>query len=367
MTYDFAPKLARVLTEYCRPIQRGDYVIIRGAAVAEPIIEALVEAVFRRGGHPSTIVGLTNLAEIAFRHAPEEHYDWIDPAARVAMEQADVSFYILADFNSKNLATVPPDRLARYQQGQRPLIELYLNRCENDDLRWNITAWPTLSGAQDAEMGLLEFTEFMYNACGLHHDDPVAYWTALRDQQDELIAWLEGKQQVEVHGPGIELMFSMAGRTWVNCYGVRNFPDGEIFTCPVEDSVNGTVVFNMPAHYANREVDGVKLVFQDGVVVEAEASKNHDFLLSQLDMDEGARRLGEFAVGTNDGIDRFTRNILFDEKMGGTIHMALGENANGAGGVNKSAIHWDMLHGMTDGGEIVVDGELFYKDGTFTV
>ena len=367
MTADFAPRLARVLTEYCRPVKPGDAVLINTTTAAAPLVEALVEAVLRRGGYPMTRVHLPNLTEIVMLGASDEQLDFIDPGAMAQLERADILYTILADENTKNLATIDPARLARRQQGQRPYIERYLARCDDDSLGWNITAWPTQGAAQDAEMGLVTYREFCYRACGLDRDDPVAHWITLRDRQSRLVDWLAGRRRVEVRGPGIELTFSIEGRTWVNCHGIRNFPDGEIFTCPVEDSVNGSVAFNLPTVDQGQELHGVRLVFREGVVVEASAEKGDDHLRAQLDLDAGARRLGEFAIGTNDGIDRFTRNILFDEKMGGTLHMALGRSAGGAGGVNQSAIHWDMVHGMRDGGEIRVDGELLYHNGEFAL
>ncbi|MBN1679035.1 MAG: aminopeptidase [Anaerolineae bacterium] len=367
MIADFAPRLARVLTEYCRPVQKGDLVMITSTTEAEPLILALYEAVLKRGGNPVVRLQLPGLTELYMTHATEEQFDFLDPSLMTLVNAADVYLYVDAPTNTKAMATFDAERLARLQQGRRPYIERYLERCADDDLRWNITAWPTQAAAQDAEMGLLAYSEFMVHAFGLDRDDPVAYWTAFRDRQARLVDWLAGKEHAEVRGPGIDLAFNFAGRTWINSHGVRNFPDGEIFTSPVEDSVNGSVAFNLPSVYGGRELGGVRLELKDGVVVEASAAKDEAYLLSQLHIDAGARRLGEFAIGTNEGIDRFTRSILFDEKMGGTIHMALGESIAVAGGVNKSAIHWDMVHAMRDGGEILIDGELFYQNGAFVV
>ncbi|NLX08588.1 MAG: aminopeptidase [Chloroflexi bacterium] len=367
MTYDFAPKLAQVLTEYCRPVGEGDYVVIMSSPTAAPLIEALYEAVLRRGGNPTLQLSLPGLNEIALKHASDAQFDFVDPAVMVQFDRADVLYSIRAPTNTKAFASIDPTRLARAQQGQRPIMERYFERVADDSIRWNITAWPTQAAAQDAEMGFRDYTEFVYRACGLDQPDPVAYWVAFRERQDRLIRWLAGKQHAEVRGLGIELSFDFGGRIWMNSHGVRNFPDGEIFTCPIEDSVNGSVEFNLPSVYGGREINGVRLVFRDGLVVEASAQKGEDYLFSQLDLDAGARRLGEFAIGTNNGIDRFTREILFDEKMGGTVHMALGQNASGPGGTNQSAIHWDMVHSMKDGGEIMVDGELFYRAGEFMV
>jgi len=367
MTHDFAPKLARVLTEYCRPVQPGDYVLVMASVAAEPLVEALWEQIVKKGGNPSLSLSFPSLGEIFMKHATEAQFDFIDPALWTQFEKADVLYSIRAPTNTNRFSRVPAARMARQHAGQRPLIERYLARCENDDIRWNITGWPTQAGAQDAEMGLLEYTEFMYCAAGLDRADPVAYWQEFQERQAVLVEWLKGKQHAEIHGPGIEMSFDFGGRSWVSCHGIKNFPDGEIFTAPVEDSVNGTVEFNFPTVYGGRELNGVRLVFEQGCVVEAHAEKGDDYLQSQLQMDEGAKRLGEFAIGTNRGIQEFTREILFDEKIGGTIHMALGEQADGAGGLNKSAIHWDMVHNMKDGGEVIIDGELFYRSGEFMV
>ncbi len=327
----------------------------------------MYEAVLKRGGNPHVVVDLANLDEIFIETADEEQMEWINPSLMTALEQADVLFFIMANHNTHQFGMIEPERLALYRQGQRPLQETYMRRSHADELRWNITAWPTQADAQEANMGYLAYCDFVYKACGLHHDDPVAYWKTFRDRQDKLTAWLKDKSRIEVRGPGIEMSFGIEGRTWMNSHGIRNFPDGEIYTCPIEDSVNGNVAFNFPSVLRGREVDGVELSFIDGVVVEASAQKGEDFLLSSLDLDEGARRLGEFAIGTNQGIQRFTRSTLFDEKIGGTIHMALGATPGGTGGTNKSLIHWDMVHNMRDGGEIFVDGELFYQNGQFMI
>jgi aminopeptidase len=364
---DFAPRLAQVLTEYSTPIQKGDLVAIMAPTTAEPLIAALYEAVLRRGGNPVVYASLPILDEMFYRHASDEQLDYSDPMALYMMEKIDVQYGILAPANTKNMSSVDPGRVARRRQARRPVIETYFRRSGDGSLRWTLTAWPTQAGAQEAQMGLLAYTEFMYRACALDTDNPVAHWTALRERQERLVKWLEGKHHAEIQGPGIDLAFDFNGRVWVNCWGDKNFPDGEIFTCPVEESVNGHVAFSYPTVYGGREVNGVRLTFRDGVAVEASAAKGEDYLLSQLDLDPGARRLGEFALGTNTGIQQFTGETLFDEKIGGTIHMALGKSIEEAGGVNNSVVHWDMVHAMRDGGEITIDGDLFYRNGEFVV
>lgn len=364
---DFAPRLADILTTYSTPIQRGDLVGIFANTSAEPLVKALYEAVLRRGGNPTVFVRLPGLEELFYKIASDEQLDYLNPILLDIIEKLDVMFQILAPENTKRLASIDPARIARHQQARQPFVRRYFERCDDQSLRWNITAWPTEAAAQEAEMNLLDYTEFMYKACGLDQPDPIAYWQALKSRQQKLVDWLNGKKHVQVKGPGIDLSFSVEGRNWVNCWGNNNFPDGEIFTSPVDDSVNGTVAFSYPTFYTGREVSGVRLAFKDGVPIEASAEKGQDDLLQKLDLDESARRLGEFAIGTNRGIQQFTGETLFDEKIGGTIHMALGQSIAEAGGVNQSQIHWDFVHAMRDGGEITIDGELLYKNGDFTV
>jgi aminopeptidase len=368
MFEDFAPKLAHVLTEYCLPVGPGDYVAISADMAAEPLIEALYERVLRCGAHPKIRTWLPNISEIYLRFATDDQLAFVDPADMEMWSKIDVLYAIRAASNTRQYSSFSGERIAQAQQAQRSLQDKYNERVQSGEIRWNLTLWPTQAAAQDAEMGLMAYREFVYNACGLNHDDPVAYWRNFRAQQERLVAWLEGKHHADVHGPGIELSFDFSERPWVSCHGILNFPDGEIYTSPIEDSVNGHVEFNYPSVYSGRETNGVHLVFRDGLVVEASADKGEDYLMGQIDMDPGARRLGEFAIGTNMGIQRFTREILFDEKIGGSIHMALGNSkVLQANGQNESAIHWDMVHNMKEGGEILIDGELFYRAGEFLV
>jgi aminopeptidase len=250
---------------------------------------------------------------------------------------------------------------------QAPTFKKMMERITDGSLRWCLMPWPTQALAQQTEMGILGYTEFLYRACGLHHDDPVAYWQTVRDKQEKLARYLSDKSHAEVKGPGIDLSFDFGGRTWVSCHGNMNFPDGEIFTGPIEDSVNGTVDFNMRSVMHGKEVVGVKFRYENGVIVDATASKGEDFLMSQLNMDEGARRMGEFAIGTNWGVDRVTGSTLLDEKIGGSIHMAIGKSLPESGGVNESRVHWDMVHNMKEGGTIMIDGKPFYDSGKFVV
>lgn len=367
MYEDLALKLARVLTEYSQPVRKGDYVWIRGEPGAMPAIEALYEAVIRRGGHPEVTLTLPTLSEILVRDGSDEQLLYGSRKELYMIENADVMYSIYAEANVKKLSGYPSARTAKRMEGLRSWLETYHRRFGDGTLRWVISAFPATGMAQQADMGVLAYTEFIYNACAFDQDDPVAHWLAFKDRQDRLVAWLDGKQHAEVKGPGIDMSFDFGGRKWVNAHGDLNFPDGEIYTGPIEASVNGHVAFSYPTVYDYVECSGIKLMFKDGRVVEASAEKGEDHLLSKLDMDHGARTLGEFAIGTNRGIQQFTGQTLFDEKIGGTIHMALGRSIPMTLGVNQSAVHWDMVHDMTRGGEIRIDGELFYKDGAFVI
>ncbi|SYZ72917.1 Aminopeptidase (fragment) [Candidatus Zixiibacteriota bacterium] len=216
-------------------------------------------------------------------------------------------------------------------------------------------------------MSLREYEDFVYNAGHIHEDDPVAYWRKVEKEQDRLAEILNRAEQIHLKADETDLTLKVKGRKWVNCCGHENFPDGEIFVSPIEDSVNGSIKFTYPAFYGGREVAGVRMKYKNGLVVEATAEKDQDYLISMLDTDENARRLGEFAIGTNYEIQKFTKNTLFDEKIGGTCHLAVGAGFAESGGTNHSAIHWDMVCDLKQGGEISADGKVFYRDGKFII
>ena len=216
-------------------------------------------------------------------------------------------------------------------------------------------------------MSLTDYEDFVYGACLPDLKDPIGYWRNFSASQDKIVNWLKGKQTIRVVGKETDLRLSINGRNFENCDGKMNMPDGEVFTGPVEDSMEGHVYFSYPAIYGSHEVTGVRLTFEKGEVVKATADKNQDYLLRTIATDAGSKRVGEFAIGTNEGIKKFTREILFDEKIGGSFHMALGSGYPETGSTNESAIHWDMVCDLRDGGEIWVDNTLFYQNGKFVI
>jgi aminopeptidase len=364
-------KVAEVLVNYSTEVKPGDLVMIHTyEPLAEPLALAVYKHILLAGGNAIFRMGpgdYTAAAEILYRYGNDSQLDFMDPTFYWLMANIDVRMALRAPVNTRALTNVDAAKVSRYQKAQAPTQRTFMDRQGRGELRWAVTQFPTIAAAQDADMSLTDYEDFVYGACMVHLDDPVEYWKAKSAEQQRLVDWLSGHDQVEVKGENIDLTLSIKDRIFMNADGKRNFPDGEIYTGPVEDSVNGWVKFTYPAIKDGREVEGHELVFEDGKVARATARKGEDFLNAILNTDPGSRFLGEFAIGTNENIQQFTRNILFDEKIGGTVHMAVGAGYPNTGSVNQSAIHWDMICDMRSGGEIRVDGELFYQDGVFKV
>ena len=360
-------KLAKLLTNYCVEVRPGDKVLLSGTYAGLPLMKETYREVIRAGGHPLVWWQEDVFLEIKFKESSDEQLAFVPEPQKLIFETYDCSIGIRGAVNTRTLSGVDPAREAIARTAGQELLATYMRRSAAGEFRWVGTLFPTNAQAQEADMSLSDFEDFVYGACFVDKDEPVAEWQKMSAVQQKLVDWLVGKREVKVQGPNVDLTLSIADRTFINSDGRRNMPSGEIFTGPVEESVNGWVRFTYPAIQNGREVSDVELTFEQGQVVKASAKKNEAFLLSMLDTDAGARYLGEFAVGTNYGIDRFTKSILFDEKIGGTIHMAVGAGYPETGSKNKSSIHWDMICDMRDGGKIWVDDELFYDSGRFLV
>lgn len=362
-------KMADVLINYSTAVRPGEQVLIRSTSpAAEPLVQALYQAALQAGGQAFTYVHLRDEESLAIEATDDlELLAAVNPMLKLLYETFDVIIRIEASENPRGLSDYPTEKQRARAQAGSALMKIQMEREGNGTLRRCTTQFPTQGYAQAAGMSLQQYETFVYEACKVHLPDPVAAWREVKETQQRLVDYLAGKKQLYVRSGNIDLEMSIEGRTFLNASGDANFPDGEIFTGPVEDSVNGWVNFTYPAYYRGNEVVGAKLTFEDGVVTVANAEKNEAFLLSTLEADPGARRLGEFAIGTNNDIKRFTGSILFDEKIGGTVHMALGLGYPQTGSANESSIHWDMICDMRDGGEILVDGEPFYQNGEFLV
>jgi aminopeptidase len=360
-------KLAEVLVNYSVSVQAGDRVHIRGTRLAEPLLKALLVEVLKSGGHPYATAAIPGATELFYRHASDEQLTHVAEPVRLIYEKYDVIIDVMSSENTKALSNVPPQKLALSNRASKELFQTFVSRSASGDLRWVGTLYPTPAYAQDAEMGVGEYEDFVFGACLPDPADPVGAWRALSAEQQRIVDWLAGKSRLRVEAPDVDLQMSIAGRSFVNCDGKKNMPDGEIFTGPVEESVEGRVRFSYPTVYQGRKLEGVTLRFEKGRVVKATADKGEEFLQATLDVDEGARYVGEFAIGTNRRITQATGNTLFDEKINGSFHMAVGAGMPETGSKNQSAIHWDMVCSLMREGRIWVDDERIYEDGRFVI
>jgi aminopeptidase len=264
------------------------------------------------------------------------------------------------------LSNIDPAKTRVRADARKEISDIFHQRAAEGKLRWTGLTYPANGEAQEAAMSLPEFEDFVYASCFVDKKDPIAEWRKIGKEQDRICKFLNQKDKVRIVGEDTDLTLSVKGRKWINCCGLLNMPDGEVGASPIENSANGTVRFTYPAIYDGREVEDISLTFKNGKVIKASAAKGEDLLKEILKV-KNADRLGETAIGTNYGITKFTKNIGFDEKMGGTIHMALGASYPESGGLNKSGIHWDILKDMKKDGEIYADKELFYKNGKFLI
>ncbi len=367
MTDPRMKKLADILVNYSIQVQPGDWVYVNASIVAEPLLNEVYREITKAGGNATVNIYSDEINEIFYSEAGEDQLKFISPTTELLYNKADALIHLRGASNTRALSGVDPKKQAMRAKFTSSLMETYMARSASNELRWVLTDYPCPAFAQEADMSLSDFADFVYGATYADTDDPVGEWTRIHNEQQKVVDWLEGKKIVTVKSPNADLTLSIEGRTFVNSDGRKNMPSGEVFTGPVEDSANGWVYFTYPAITHGREVEGVRLEFKDGKVVKASAEKNEEFLLTQLDTDEGARYLGEFAIGTNYGIKKFTKSILFDEKIGGSFHMAVGAGYPETGSVNKSSIHWDFICDMRQDSEIRVDGDLLYKDGKFQI
>ena len=358
---------ARILVDYSAEIKPGDRVAIRSNTIAVDMIQELCRQILQRGAYPHLLMELPDHEELFLTHATEENLEFLSAFYRTAYEEFDVLLKLPAEENTRFLTHVDPQRLGRYYKALAPLLEAQFKRGADRSLRWMSTIFPTHAHAVEAEMGYEAFKDFFFRASHADPDtpDPVAAWQKVEKEQQRYVDYLAGHDLVEVRGADADLKLSIKGRKFMNACGKTNLPDGEVYTGPVEESVNGWVRFTFPAVHLGIMVEGVELHFQDGKIVKATAEKNQDFLLQLLDSDPGARYLGEFAVGLNYQIDHFSKNILLDEKIGGSFHVAMGAGYPETGSKNKSAVHWDMICDLRGDSEILVDHESVYKNGRF--
>lgn len=358
-------KLAHLLVTYSLEVKSGQKVLIKGSEVTAPLIKACYKEIIKAGGHPEVDVLLTGLDEILLKEGSDTQLEYISQRDMAVVESYDALLVIWGGSNTKPLANVDSERITLKRRARAPWMTAFSKRCGEGTMRWVGTQFPTHSDAQEAGMSLDEYEEFVFGAGFMNDEHPVKQWRERSKRQQKICEFLQKKTELRYVAKDTDITFGIQGRIWMNCDGHRNFPDGEVFTTPLRDQVNGHIAYSFPGIYSGKEVEGIKLTFKDGKVVKASAEKGEELLLSLLDTDEGARYVGEVAIGTNYGIQGFTHNTLFDEKIGGTVHVAIGSGFPATGGNNESGIHWDMICDMRDGGEIYADGECIYKNGEF--
>ncbi|MFN8588144.1 MAG: aminopeptidase [Candidatus Eisenbacteria bacterium] len=366
-------KLADLLVNYSARVRKGDLVKITGSALCEPLLAEVYRAVLRAGGHPYISMLSDQAAEDFVRLAGNDQLDFQNPVAQHEIETIDCLISTWGSSNTKALTGADAAKQARASAARRPWFTTFMKRTatpvgKKGNMRWIGTMYPNQASAQDADMSLREFEDFVFGAGLLHLPDPIAAWKAISAKQEKVVKYLNKVSEVRFKTPqGTDLTVGVKGRKWINCDGHVNFPDGEVFTGPLEDATEGVVCYSFPSLFQGREVDGIRLRFKGGRVVDASATKNEDFLIRMLDQDKGARVLGEIAIGTNYQITRGVKNTLFDEKIGGTFHAACGASIKESGGKNESGLHWDMVCDLRRGGTIEADGKVISRNGKFTV
>src|SRR3989440_7779110 len=366
MTDPRVAKLADLLVNYSLELKAGQIVRLDGGTVAAPFVRELYRAALRAGAYPRTRVEVEGIDVIAVGEASEEQLTFISEIDRFEIDHVDAIVTIWADRNTRALSQADPERVRKKIASRRKLTNRLWERIDEGKAKWVGTRFPTDAHAQDAEMSLAEYEDFVYGACHVRPDeDPVAHWRSVSAELTTRARELDNFRELRIVGPDTDLRVGVEGRHWLAADGKLNMPDGEIFTSPVETETEGTIRFSFPAIFHGRGVEDVRLRFDGGRVVDAEAKTANDYLQSLLDMDEGSRILGEVAFGLNYEIDRFTRDILFDEKIGGTLHLALGSSFKKLGGENESGLHWDMICDLRSDGEVYADGELVWKAGRF--
>lgn len=363
-------RLAKLLVHYSNKIKEGDKVTVGGDIAALPLLRAIANECTLAGAHLMDSVNIWTPAEFGidfYKNANDDQlnftaHEWQIPYFKMK----DASFTVYANENPVSGSSIDPKKIAKASTKDRILDDLWFERTSQGLLRWVLTCFPCNGYAIMAGMSLTEYEDFVFGSCFVDKEDPVAEWMRIAEFNRRLCDYLSDKDILEFSVPGrTDITMSVKGRKWIPCNGEENMPDGEVFTAPIEDSVNGYVEYTYPALVGGREVDGIWLEFRDGKVVSSKASKNQDFLQEMIGMDEGSNILGEVGIGTNFGIDRFTKEILFDEKIGGTFHLALGAGYPESGSTNKSSLHWDMICDLRENGTIRADGEVFAHKGQF--
>jgi aminopeptidase len=358
-------RLAELVLDHSLALEPGRVLRIDANAVASPLILPLHRGAIERGVHAYATLGLSGLTELLVAHGSDEQISFVSPMALREIDTIDAAITIWSETNTRSFSRADPERRQKQLAARRQVALRGQERISRGELRWCGTLCPTDAHAQDADLSLADYEDFVFRACHVLDDDPVGHWRRIGEELGARAEELGAVRELRIVGEDTDLTVAVADRTWRPAHGLRNLPDGEIYTSPVETGINGTIRFRFPAVFGGREIDDIQLRFEDGRVVAAQAGGGEAYLKSLLDLDDGASGVGEIAFGLNYEIDRFTRNILFDEKIGGTMHLALGMGFADLGGLNRSALHLDLICDLRRDGEVYADGELVWQNGRF--
>ncbi len=355
-------KYALLLVNYCLDVQPNERVFVKSTSLAEDLLKYVHDAILKRGGHPYISISVKGTDVSFYEYATKEQLEHIPQFTELALNHFDAYLVIRAPHNLREASKIDSAKRKMRAQSTKALNDVYFERTASGQLKRSLCQYPTNASAQEAGMSLEGYSRFVFDACGLFEDNPEELWLEVREEQQRLVDYLHTKNNIRYITKDTDISFSTKGRTWINSDGRTNMPSGEVFTAPVEDSVNGEIVFSYPSIYRGASVDEVRLIVKNGQIIEWDAKQGKD-ILDEVFQIEGTRVFGEAAIGTNYRIQQVTKNILFDEKIGGSIHMAIGQAYKQCGGLNQSPIHWDMITDMRNGGKIYADGELFYENG----
>ena len=360
-------KYAEVLVDYSVNVQKGDLVQIRATSIyAKDLVKAIYKRIIQKGAHSIIRTSFEDFSDIFIKYASDEQLDYIDPITKLEYEKINKFISIGAPMNTKNMARADLSKLSRRSKAAQELSKTLMDRSAKGEASWVVADVPTHGLAQEAKMSFDEYSEFLFNSCYLNLEDPVAKLKELDAKQAKWVNYLNSVKQIRIVGDKTDITFGVEGRKWISCSGLNNYPDGEIFTSPVENEVNGEIYFDFPQNYRGNCATGVHLWIKDGQIIKFDAETGRDYLEAMFNMDEGSKGIGEIAIGTNDEIQEVTGNILFDEKIGGSIHMAVGASYPETGGKNVSGLHWDMIKNMKSSkSKIYADDVLIYENGKF--
>ncbi len=356
---------AEVLVNYSLKIKKGEKVLIQGDVTTLPMLKECYKQVLKQGAFPEIRLVSDELSEVLLKNANDDQILYTPKSCIDAIDYTDAVLSFHGCSNTRILNAIPAEKVKLLAKGRTQYVNKFYGKESEGKLRWCLSLYPTAALAQEAGMSISDYSDFVYSSCMLNATNPIKEWEKVFSEQEKIRKFLDTKKQLHIVSEGTDLKMSIEGRSWINCCGKVNFPDGEIFTSPIEDTVEGNISFTFPGIYSGNEIEGIQLAFKKGKVVKSSAAKGETLLQQILKTDKGASYVGEIAVGTNYNIKKFTKNMLFDEKIGGTVHLAIGRSIPGTGGKNQSAIHWDMLCDMKKNGKIFVDGTLIYEKGNF--